>query len=938
MSQRILHRLKSLSCCFICLMLVFNIFSLSVSAKSQRKVVRVGYYESSGFQEYDEDTGIYSGYSYEFLMAMQQYTDWEYEFVPCGFSEGLSMLERGEIDLMNNVSMTDEREKIFEFTSLSSGENVAYLAMKSGDTRVAYEDLDAMSEIKIGLAKDSIYSERLVSFFDKNGMTVDIEWFDSRAEVTSAFESGEVDAYVITSSTRTDEHVILSYAPDLYYIASQKGNSDLIDEVDDAITALRENDPYFELHLQEKYYGISTENYTILTASEKAYLQENPVARVIYPADWYPMAYRDKNGEFKGAIRGIYDLIEERTGIRFEYVPIDPENDSDSITEGYQAQIMAVQPLDFSGAAMYDVKLTQAFVSPPLMEVANHMLKPGDTIVLVDGDYLSEVSQKVYGDAYQYIFCDSVEECMDIVKKGGADGTVLISYESEFYRQQHQYNRLMYTIVDDGSYSLAIAVANDTDPRLYAILQKGLNSISKGESSNLFNNTLRSLQKKDMLTMLYDHPLPTFLAAIVIMGLSVATTLSHHFVKKLKQQNDIIYEKNTALQKANQSTTDFFSRMSHDMRTPMNGILGMARLSKVEDDPVVLKQNIAKIEDSGEYLLSLINDTLDFQRIESGRLQLQPEIVNCRDIINSIVQMVKPSMEKKDLNLKLNNKNVVLDCDILVDPVRMKQIFLNLISNAIKFTPEGGEITVEYECMKREEMISHDRFYIRDTGIGMSKDFLENHMFKPFSQEQNEVTGQYAGSGLGLSIVKSLVELMGGTISVESEIGKGTTFIICLDFERVTDDEVKMSEEKKKLVQTSHMEKLQGTEVLLAEDHPLNAEIARKLLERVGCEVTWVLNGQECLDAFCSSAPGQYDVILMDIRMPVMNGLEAAEKIRSLKRKDSEKIPIIAMTANAYEEDVKKSLEAGMNAHLAKPIDPSVLYETINQLVNTAIV
>lgn len=387
-----------------------------------------------------------------------------------------------------------------------------------------------------------------------------------------------------------------------------------------------------------------------------------------------------------------------------------------------------------------------------------------------------------------------------------------------------------------------------------------------------------------------------------------------------------------ALEKAELATkakSEFLSRMSHDMRTPMNGILGMAELSEDENDLAVLKANIHNIKDSGDYLLGLINDTLDFQRIESGKLMLETVIVNAETVLQGILELIRPAAEKKDIHFEYKNINADFEWNVRVDPIRMKQIFINLLSNAIKFTPEGGTILFTTELIKREGMISHDKMVIRDTGIGMSEDFIKNRIFKPFSQERNEVTGQYAGSGLGLSIVKSLVELMGGSIEVESQIGVGTAFTIYLDFERVDEAEAKDEQVNLKQEKEDTFEKLKGKKILLAEDHPVNADIARRLLEKEKCEIQWVKNGRECLNAFSDSKPGQYDMILMDIRMPEMDGLETARAIRALERTDAKRIPIVAMTANAFAEDVQAAIDAGMNAHISKPIEPWVMYETI---------
>lgn len=382
--------------------------------------------------------------------------------------------------------------------------------------------------------------------------------------------------------------------------------------------------------------------------------------------------------------------------------------------------------------------------------------------------------------------------------------------------------------------------------------------------------------------------------------------------------------------KANQSKTEFLSRVSHDMRTPMNGILGIIELSEDENDVESLKKSIEKIKLSGEYLLGLINDTLDFQKIESGRMLLEPEIVLTRDVIDNVLTMVKPTASQKEIEFRMCTKDVDMDTYVKIDPMRMKQIFVNLISNAIKFTPSGGTVELRVESIGTDNNVMHYIITITDTGIGMSQEYLRNGIFRPFSQERNEATSCYAGSGLGLSIVKKLVELMQGTIAVESELGVGTKFVICVDFELAGEDEIQAENMGKNEKHIDYINILGGKSILIAEDHPLNAEIATRLLEKTGCNVKWVRNGQECIDEYRSG--NTYDAILMDIRMPIMGGLEAAKRIRCMSdRTDSKTIPIIAMTANAYEDEIKESYAAGMNGHLTKPMKPLVLYETISK-------
>jgi len=310
-------------------------------------------------------------------------------------------------------------------------------------------------------------------------------------------------------------------------------------------------------------------------------------------------------------------------------------------------------------------------------------------------------------------------------------------------------------------------------------------------------------------------------------------------------------------------------------------------------------------------------------------MKLEYQIVSTQTILNNILEIIKPAAEAKNIKFIIENKNAELQWYVHTDSVRIRQIFINLLSNAVKFTPEGGQISFGFECLGRDEMISHDCFKIRDTGIGMSREFIENRLFKPFSQEQSMLSTQYAGSGLGLSIVYSLVEMMGGHIEVESELGKGTTFTLYLDLKRVSDEEAKRFLQNGKSQTSTMVKLLKGRNILLVEDHPLNAEITMRILKKAGCHVVWADDGSKGVQTFLQSAPHYYDAVLMDIRMPVMNGLEAAKAIRRLNRTDALTVPIIAMTANAYDEDVQKTIEAGMNSHLAKPVEAVKLYDTL---------
>lgn len=379
---------------------------------------------------------------------------------------------------------------------------------------------------------------------------------------------------------------------------------------------------------------------------------------------------------------------------------------------------------------------------------------------------------------------------------------------------------------------------------------------------------------------------------------------------------------------ANAAKSVFLSRMSHDMRTPMNGIIGMTKLMQdLPNVPEEMHTYLNAVEDSGKFLLSLINDTLDMSRIESNRILLKPEVIRSEDLVKNVLATVTPLVQEKQITLEFVPINAELEY-IRVDRIRAQQIFMNVMSNAIKFTPVGGKIRMEIECLKRENGIAYDRISVEDNGIGMSEEFL-SHIYEPFSQEDSSSQTGLAGTGLGMSIVKHLVELMGGSIQIESKQGKGTKVTVFLNFERVYDYNPDMN----KLQETS--KNLCGRRVLLVEDHPLNATIAAKLLYKKEVLVERAENGKVAVERFEASKPGYYDAILMDIRMPVMNGIEAARTIRAMERADAKTVPIIATTANAYDEDVEQCMAAGMNAHLAKPIEPEKMYETLAGFINT---
>ncbi len=427
------------------------------------------------------------------------------------------------------------------------------------------------------------------------------------------------------------------------------------------------------------------------------------------------------------------------------------------------------------------------------------------------------------------------------------------------------------------------------------------------------------VRRKQLQFMVINSPRKTFLMSCI----DVNNIYEEQRAVKEKLQQALL-----AAEQANHAKTSFLSRMSHDIRTPMNAVISLAALGQDCQSLAEAQDYLQKIETSGQYLLAIINDVLNLSKMENHRAELRPEVVYLQDFIKDTIAIVMPTAKEKQIDLQIRQCGITSQY-MKLDTTYVRQVVVNLLSNAIKFTPRGGNVEMILENISRTGSFVRNRMTVRDTGIGISPDFL-SRVFMPFEQEnlQNDTTRQ--GTGLGLAIVKSIVEQMNGRIWVESEKGRGSAFYVEWSLETATAEEVHNAWREEI---PPALSVLTGKRILLAEDHPLNAEIAEKLLEKKSLIVDTVPDGQTAVEHFRVTAPGYYDAILMDIRMPLMNGLEATQTIRALARPDAQTVPIIAMTANAFDEDVQKSLEAGMNAHLAKPIDPNKLYQTLARFI-----
>lgn len=521
-------------------------------------------------------------------------------------------------------------------------------------------------------------------------------------------------------------------------------------------------------------------------------------------------------------------------------------------------------------------------------------------------------------DEDQMVWCDDYQECIDAIVNNQADITYISSYAAEYYLRMYRYSGVSATLTEYSNQA-CVGVENDPDGILASIMEKTLETISADDVDGIIIASTAEKPKQDLfIEWIYQNPLRSILIAMVIVSLIVVMIALSFFMNRIQR-------KNMALEKATNARQDFLSRMSHDMRTPMNAII---LYSQFGEESTQLQESVEyhnKIHSAGKYLLQLINDSLDLNKIQKGKYELQLEAYCWKEFVKEIENIILPKAKEKGIDFV-----VKVDCKepqaLLFDRIRLKQIFVNLINNAIKFTPSGGQVVLEISRRAKSDNRELVHFEVRDNGIGMSEKFQQEKLFKAFEQEH--VQNDEQRTGLGLSIVKQLVDAMGGSISCDSTVGKGTSFVVELIGETAS-----LQETVRPPVQSME-QVLRGKRILLFEDHPMNKEIAIRLLQKMNIEVESAENGVIGLQMYDESKKNYYDAILMDIRMPEMDGLEAARRIRALPRDDARRIPIIALSANAFEEDMEASRQAGMNEHLAKPIEPDEIYRVLYELIS----
>ena len=1092
-----IRRFMALLLCFVLAVICAEPISAS-AVDSAKKTVRVGWFDSA-FNTIDQ-FGRKSGYAYEYQQKIAAYSGWDYEYVTGSWPELYQMLIDGEIDLLSDVSFTPERSERMLFSAQPMGTETYYIYISpESSSGISYEDLSSLNGKRVGVNKDSVQKDLFLDWIKEHHIQVEmVDLVTDEDESVDMLLSGEIDAYVGLDVYGGFWNIlpVCKIASSDYFFAVSKSRTELLEELDAAMSRIQDENRYYNEQLQGKYFDAASSSL-YLTPSERTWLADHGKVRVGYRDNYLAFCAADpETGELTGALKEYLDYASRSMeGGELTFEPIAFPTTEDALKALKNGEIDCVFPVILTP---YDGEQEDLLaVSTPIESEMYAVVRTSDrsdfslngevAVAVNKGNPSYETFLMDNFPDWERVYFETSEDCLRGISEGEADCILMSNYRID--RITALMERYKLSALSTGTDMVEYFAVQRENGELYSILNKATSLVPASVVNAALTHysfveqkvTLAEFLKNNMLSVLtvFGIVLAVILALLLRSRRSERKTRSAlGRIEELNGEQEKRLEEiaalNTELEKsqenlrhalaaseqASRAKSSFLSTMSHEIRTPMNAIIGLNRIALGDPDlsPKV-REHLEKMDGSAKHLLGLINNILDVSRIESGRMTLTKEEFSFSKMLEQINTMIGAQCQEKGLQYDCTMTGQVGEY-FVGDEMKLKQVFINILGNAVKFTNAPGQITFTIEQTAIFENQETLRFDIQDTGIGIDKEYLPR-IFDAFTQEDQTATNRYGGTGLGLTITKNIVELMNGTISVESTQGAGSTFTVQITLQRsekkeppavgpspdtyrvliVDDDPVaceharlvldevgitsdvcvdgedairqiglhqarqepynlilvdwKMPEmdgltltreirklyhgdaavviltaynwediadealdagvdsflskplfpttvmqQFAKVMQSRldgqgevHRTELSGRHILMAEDVFINAEILKEILSMKEMETEHAENGQAAVEMFSASEIGHFDAVLMDIRMPVMDGLDAARAIRGMDRPDAKTVPIIALTANAFDEDVQRSLQAGMNAHLTKPVDPDRLYDTIERLI-----
>lgn len=922
------------------LVFIMLAFNLSVLARtSEKRVLRVAFPQVDGMSWTVED-GTHHGMLVDYLNEIAKYTGWEYEYIDTKGPAMLNEFVEGKYELMGGNYYIPALEKYYAYPNYNMGYSRSLLLARSDDRSIHSYDLESMNGKTIGVyenARENI--RRLKEFMAINGLYCNIRYYKQEDMVGKIglypyLAKGEIDLLLNNVAHISDSvRVVVAYDSQPYYIVTNPGNKEVLDGLNMALERILDANPNFAA---ERYAVNFPDRLVNIQLSDRdlEYVNERKTITVAVPENWYPLYCKEtplKN--HTGIMADVLDEIKSFTGLRFSYVYAKNYADAIRLIQQGDADILGFFLGDENDAAQLGLALSASYVSANNIIVRNKACSypaPGLVGALVENQRLPS------GISVEKIrFYPSIKEALFAVNNGEADFIYGLSSRMEQDILRYHFTNLApVTLVNDQS-TISFALPIPVDPDLLTILNKAINNLSESERTVIRNRNLESIGVSEfsLTDFIYANPLQfMFIVMFVLSVLFTALLLAIG----ARMKATVIQGNLKRAEAANLAKSEFLSRMSHEIRTPMNGIVGMSTIAMQNiDNTDKIKDCLEKVIMSSKHLLALINDVLDMSKIESGKVELRHECFNFRAFLQDFENLYGEQAKSKGISYETVLASD-LEVQIIGDSLRLNQVLSNLLSNALKFTPAKGIIKLRVSKTGEDQENVYLRFEVIDTGCGIAEENYDK-IFESFEQENVDVTYKYGGTGLGLSIVKRFTQLMGGGIHVTSVQGSGSTFTVDLPFGKIKESgkPTRFSDidGRSDLARDCYVidYDFKGKRILLVEDNELNREIAEELIGATGASVESAEDGVQAVKKFKESAEGYYDLILMDVQMPHMDGYEATRCIRALGRSDAQKVPIFAMTANAFAEDVQKSREAGMNAHISKPLDIRAVYKQMNR-------
>ena len=910
----------------------------------EQRTIRVGSFEDTF--NYVDKNGVRRGFGYELMQALGGYAGWKFEYVKCDWSNCFDKLENGEIDVMGDISYTAERAQKMLFSEKPMGEENYILYADLSNTDIVTTDIKSLNGKRVGVLMGTEPEIMLTEWENKNGIHTEHVNVSNNDDVEKKLANHEIDCFVSLEESIWSEQGISSVTnvgqSDIYFVIN-KEQSDIKTEMDYAMRQLDQDSPFFKADLYKKYFTL--DYIQILTGEEKSWLEEHgPIKIGFLNNDTAVFSMDEETGKLTGTLTEYISYAKDCLGnqtLEFDIQAYDDYDEMLQALQEYEIDMIFYASRNPGFAEEKGYALTNTAWTYSLMAVTDEKYFNENEVYTVAVPKEKEaLKQHIVFNYPQWklVDCDSLADAADMVMNEKADCFLMGTSQALKYDNDRDFKSVPLTKTMEACFAV-----RGGEGHLLSILNKTLKAMPSDMLTSALAIYDSTADKVTFLDFVKDNMLAFFAATgffvLSIIGIilvllkkarkaeSVAK-LAANDTQKLTDKLEIALKK---AEDASLAKTRFLNNMSHDIRTPMNALMGYAQLMedelKEKELPETL-EHLEKLQQSGNLLLSIINNVLDMAQIESGRMEIDENYGRIEDIWQTLFEIFDDEAKKK--NIALHYTIDVEHEHVLTDTTKVKEIFVNILSNALKYTPAGGSVMMnvdELPCDESGYMIVRTR--VSDTGIGMSQDYLTK-IFEAFTRERNTTKSKIAGSGLGMSIVRKYVELLGGTITVESELGKGSTFIVTLKH-RIADESYYV----KKHVESSGTgrEVLEGRNILLAEDNDLNAEIAEAILERAGLKIERVEDGIQCVNRITKMPAGTYDMILMDIQMPKMDGYKATQAIRHLPDKDKARIPIIAMTANAFEEDKREAIAAGMDGHIAKPIQVDKLLAMLAEMI-----